>query len=247
MKLYVFYTPSHEIFFREWFLPSLKEDYELIVKRHSQASPSAHYMEQGWIETMRAKVNLIIEGIQSNMGEVIVHSDVDVQFLKPMKTILQELIKGRDLIIQRDSPEGIVCAGFFACKANVKMLRLWMDIKENLGKNNRNDQDLLNDYLEVCPKGWMARTLLGLNQEFLGKILRKVVFSLPLRPKNSYGIRWAYLPDEFMSGGALTGKIWRPGMVLPVPQKVILHHANWTMGVENKLAQLQYVRERCSR
>jgi len=59
---------------------------------------------------------------------------------------------------------------------------------------------------------------------------------------NPYGIRWNYLPRQFFGGGTLAGKAWKPGMVLQVPQDIVLHHANWTIGIENKIAQLKYVK-----
>jgi hypothetical protein len=57
------------------------------------------------------------------------------------------------------------------------------------------------------------------------------------------GLRWAYLPSTFFGGGALTGKAWTPTESLPVPDGIVMHHANWTTGIPDKIAQLQYVRE----
>ena len=36
---------------------------------------------------------------------------------------------------------------------------------------------------------------------------------------------------------------WEPGCELNIPQDIVMHHANWTIGIENKIAQLQYVRD----
>jgi hypothetical protein len=37
---------------------------------------------------------------------------------------------------------------------------------------------------------------------------------------------------------------WRPGQPLNVPDDIVMHHANFTMGVADKLAQLRLVKER---
>lgn len=56
-------------------------------------------------------------------------------------------------------------------------------------------------------------------------------------------VRCDYLPSAFMGGGSLTGRRWTPGVPLPIPSSVAVHHANFTVGVRNKVAQLQYVRQ----
>ena len=68
------------------------------------------------------------------------------------------------------------------------------------------------------------------------------LFTGPLLP-GPYRIKWAYLPKEFYCGGILTGKHWQPGTELPLPRNIFLHHANWTIGIENKIAQLKLVKD----
>jgi hypothetical protein len=33
------------------------------------------------------------------------------------------------------------------------------------------------------------------------------------------------------------------GLDLPVPEGIVMHHANYVVGVEQKIAQLEYVRD----
>jgi len=56
------------------------------------------------------------------------------------------------------------------------------------------------------------------------------------------GLNVGYLPVEFFGGGSLTGRRWQPGDLLDVPADVVMHHANFTVGIEDKIAQLRYVR-----
>jgi hypothetical protein len=55
-------------------------------------------------------------------------------------------------------------------------------------------------------------------------------------------VRWGFLPLTFFGGGTLTARIWNPGDELPVPDGIVMHHANFTCGVPNKIKQCEYVR-----
>jgi len=212
LKMYVFYTPSHTEMFENWFLPSIHPDdnYEIIVECHRQECPTGSFMESGWIDTMKHKVDLVIRAIHENWGEVFVHADVDIQFFGPTQKIIEELMINKDLLAQKDEPGGTLCAGFFACRANEKTLKLWQEIRKNLSAN-RNDQQLLNDLI---------------------------------RNKNPFQIIWGYFPtDKFIGGGTFTGKRWYPGVSLILPRNILMHHANYTAGIENKIEQLNYVKK----
>lgn len=218
LKMYVFYTPSHQVLLEEWFLPSLKayDDYEVIIELHPQECPSGDFHAPGWIDTMKRKVDLIIRAINENWDKVFVHADVDIQFFGPTQNLIRELMQYNDLLCQRDKPDspalprGVLCAGFFACRGNEKTLQLWQLIKEKISNQN-NDQRLLNDFVVK---------------------------------QNMMKIRWGYLPtSKFWGPGTFNPKLfWCPGMPLSVPEGTLMHHANFTVGVKNKIAQLQYVR-----
>lgn len=209
MKLYTFFTPSHEVFFRDWFLPSLTEPFELMVHQTPQISPNGHYGCDGFKKTMVDKVKVILQGLEENPGEVFVYADIDIQFFRPMREILLQALEGKDIVCQSDQYEHTnLCAGFFACRSNERTLRLWKKIHDALTiTDGGDDQQLLNDFRE--------------------------------------DVSWAVLPPEFLSGGTLDSarSLWMPGLALTVPKGIILHHANWTVGIQNKILQLQYVKD----
>jgi len=62
-----------------------------------------------------------------------------------------------------------------------------------------------------------------------------------IRTTNKFNINWDYLPDQFFGAGLFTGKIWELDQELIIPKDIVLHHANYTVGVPNKIAQLKYV------
>ena len=222
MKLYALYTPSHEILKDTFFLPSIQDDFDIILEFCEQTCPSAHFMNKGWTETTIRKVDLIIRAIKENIEseDIFIFSDVDIQFFSPIRDIIFELMEGKDIIMQRNNPEGVLCTGFFACRANKKTLRLWQDVKKRMQKNKLNsDQISFNQCIKKKSK------------------------------KNPYDIVWDYLPNTFFGAGTLAaypGYLWKPGRKLEIPQGIVMHHANWTRGVEDKMDQLKLVQNKVS-
>lgn len=58
-------------------------------------------------------------------------------------------------------------------------------------------------------------------------------------------IQYGTLPARYFSYGPLNGlKRWTPEYThINVPHDIVIHHANWTVGVENKLKLIQQVKE----
>jgi hypothetical protein len=214
--MYALYTPSHEVLKDKFFLPSIQDDFEVICEFCEQTCESAKFMSDGWTKTTMRKVDLIIRAIKENWGEIFIFSDVDIQFFAPIQGYILKLMEGKDIIMQRNNPDGVLCTGFFACRANEKTLKLWQDVKKIMQKKKLNsDQISLNQCIRKRSK------------------------------KNSYDVVWDYLPNCFFGAGTLTaytGYLWKRGRKLPIPHDIVLHHANWTQGVPNKIAQLKYVR-----
>lgn len=214
MKLYAIYTPSHRVFKDKWFLPSIQDDFDLVIEFHKQICSSASFMSSGWANTMIKKVELIIRAIEENWGKVFIYSDVDIQFFAPVQNKIEQLIKGKDIVFQKNNPAGKICAGFFACRGNEKTLQLWQDVHRYMINNK-----------EISDQATLNKCLRGKN-------------------KNKYNVIWDYLPNIFFGGGTLTGCSWKPKKKLPIPKKIVMHHANYSIGIKNKIAQLNYVRKK---
>jgi Nucleotide-diphospho-sugar transferase len=220
IRIYTIYTDSHEILYKEWFYPSLKnlhDDLELVALKVPQECVSGVYHQKGFQSAMMQKVVMIIRAIKETMGSWFIYSDVDIQFFEPIKEDLWQRLFDVDIAFQVDRPEGGVCAGFFACKSNERTLKLWSDVLAlmHAHKNNEHMED-------------------------------QVVLNIVL-PGLGNAITWRVLPAElYLSGGNLTGKPWEPGKSLFVPRTVKIHHANWTKTMKNKIAQLKYVKSMVS-
>ena len=211
LKLYTFYTPSHKILFDQWFLPSLQDEYDLIVETYEQECLSARFLSPGWTKTTYRKIELILRAILENWGDIFIYSDVDVQFFGKTEAVILKNIKDKDIILQREDPYGGLCTGFFVCRANEKTLHLFRSAK-NIMHNNKKVSD----------------------QEAINRVLKQ---------QNYWDIQWGYLPDVFFGGGLKTGKLWKIGMSLIIPNDIVMHHANFSIGIPTKIAQLEYVRD----
>lgn len=228
-RLYALTTPSHQGLHDDWFRPSLRDDYAVEVRPLEQVGQREDHVcgTAAFNLTMAAKVRLMIDAIRDNWGRVFIYSDVDIQFFGKTEQLIDAAIRNRDLVAQRDArpwmtvlhhPQfsGHLCAGFLACRGNDRTLRLWQAVLDHVrGRPDQHDQQALNQLLN-----------------------RRTGWRLP----NRFGVRWGYLPDAFFGPGPQLRGVWEPGMPLAVPRRIVMHHANWTIGVANKVAQLTAVR-----
>lgn len=153
LKVYAIFSNSHEILYKNYFLPSLKNtDLELIVEKFEQIGSgicdSAH-----WNEIMMKKVEFIIETIKGNWGDIFVCSDIDIIFLKNVSKDLIFRLKGKDIVFQTERIKGNeVNCGFYACRANENSLKLWQECKSRFKEEilqgvKTNEQIIINKIL----------------------------------------------------------------------------------------------------
>ena len=215
IKLYYFYSSSHEEMKNEYFLSSMQNEYDCIGIKTKQKCKTGEYRTKGWNEVVIQKIDLIIRAINENKNSWFVHSDVDVQFFDSTKNNLEYHLRNNDTVFQSDgeNPNPIACAGFFASKANDKTLKLWKSVKKLCQIKQIDDQQALN----ICLQ----------NNDF---------------------VKWKLLPTEYFSiGGNLKNNSkyrWKPNDDINFPMKIKIHHANYTEGIDNKIKQLEFVKNK---
>jgi hypothetical protein len=104
-KLYCMYTPFFKQLFHEFFLHSLKDDFELIVQEYPQDCLSGNFRTEGWDKTMLNKLQLLQSAILENWGKVFFYSDIDIIFLKPILTHSLNLLGNHDFVGELLAPE----------------------------------------------------------------------------------------------------------------------------------------------
>jgi hypothetical protein len=230
MKVYIFYTDSHKILLDDFFLPSIKDEYnaELDITKFEQKCPSARLNSNGWIETMYFKIDTILKGINENINKqnnIFIHSDIDIQFFGNFIEDCKNIFSKSDCDILFQKGGRSICMGFFICQANAKTKQFFTDIKLQMKENGKNDE-------------YNAKALLNIPHNLSKKDLRK-----SSQFNNPYSITWNYLPSNKYINGTHVAISTANGQFKEPPQTAIMHHATCTIGVKNKIKQLKYVRD----
>lgn len=226
IKAYTLFTDSHKKFLTDYFMPTFpfREEVELTIIHKPQRCKTASFETEGWHDTMRDKVNCFIEGIEKcREDEIFMFIDPDIQFFGDFYEDVISGIRDKDALFQNDVFGG-VNTGFFACRNNKTVRSFFKTILGNLDSFSQ-EQVLANHLLTNIAK------------------------------YPSIAIKWAFLPPSYWTYGhiaALPGKgseryrgSWTPEAEdFEVPTDMIIHHANWTAGIDNKLKLLEIVKSK---
>lgn len=148
MNLYTHYSDSHKVLYEDYFKKTLrnlysKKELKIFSACHDQTTETGSFMEQGWLDSMKYKLEVIIQAIHENKNEYFIFSDVDIIFYDRFVDDLIESVKGYDIACQEDC--GSLCAGFFIAKGNDRNLNLFTKIYKTF-RQLVNDQVALNHY-----------------------------------------------------------------------------------------------------
>ncbi len=245
--MYACRTASHRTLADQWFLPTLQDNYNLTLEELDAPSSNACYKDASWMSAVEAKVDLILRALKENDGSVFIFSDVDIRFLRKTEPEVLAKMKDHDLTVLQDSPYGTLGTGFFACRSNPRTFALWADVRAFMRSHpGQHDQEALNQlwYRKSSLLRRLAWKLVSFTAHLplpgLRSLLKPLILRTRARLGNLYGIRMDYFPDTFWSPGILSDKIWTPEQPLNIPQNAVLHHANWSSGTADKIAQFEH-------
>jgi len=155
------YTPDFELLYKDYFLPSIKDDFKIVAKTFPQDCPNGNFATSGWDKAMLHKLELLEEAIEDNWGKIFFYSDIDIVFLKPvLKDVLEEM-GDKDLVIQHGWPRNGICAGFFAMRGNEQTHKLVKTSRLLLSSTVfKDDQTALEGVLNNCMEGEISWSLL---------------------------------------------------------------------------------------
>ena len=80
MLLFCCHTPAHEVLYRQVFLPSVPEGFEVRSTVLGIDGPG-DYLSDEFLRCIRAKLDLVVRSVEGNLGDIIVWSDVDIRVL----------------------------------------------------------------------------------------------------------------------------------------------------------------------
>jgi hypothetical protein len=208
-KLVTIYTDTHQRMYENYFLPSYQEhlssNYMLFAKKAEQKCPTGTWQSEGFDAVTLEKLKWIADNIDIENKNLLVFSDCDVQFFKPLNFTNENIIENT-IYFQLDPPH-YVCTGFFVCKQTESVLNFFktaINMLNNSLNTKNDDQSIINSLI-------------------MSEITKQT------------------LPTElYWSAGHQCG-IWN-GQQLTPPTQIIMHHANFTIGVPNKELLLESVK-----
>ena len=219
MKLYTLFTDSHSELLQRYFLPSLFKvvpTVEVVVKKVPQLCETATYGENGWFETMLFKALYHIQSCEETLGDYFIYMDCDIQFFRPfIHEMVAEMQAGNyDLACQDDVfPFG-----------NRPTYCAGLFICKSSDRTLRFFNSLYNSMLA--------------NQRHKDRYTDQIALN-----ENLDQVKHGLLSHKFYTIAHSKQKLWDKDYNISVPSDLLVHHANWTHGIENKIALLNFIKE----
>jgi len=164
MKIAYVYSSSHEILKDYFFLGTMCEQWELIEKKSEEYSTGDH-LSSGWSKIVKEKIKTYIEVIKNNTDEIVVFSDVDITWFKPVQEIIKQCLTQKDIVFQKENLHNEeVNTGFIAVRCNKTVQNFFQDIFDNTVDN---DQTTANNLIKTnkikCNYGFLPVNFLNDN------------------------------------------------------------------------------------
>jgi len=231
IKAYTLFTDSHKKFLTDYFLPTFpfRREIELTILHRPQHCKQALFETEGWKETMRDKSTCFLEKLQDcKEDEIFMFIDPDIQFFNDFYSDIMTQIDGLDILWQNDVIGG-VNTGFFAVRNNKQTRAFFKTILGNLDSKEFSQEQVLANYLLQNISRYPS---ISVKWQFL--------------PKSYWTYGWVAASLDPNTGGCRGG--WKPGALdFDIPEDIIIHHANWTSGIENKIDLLDIVKDKYDR
>jgi nucleotide-diphospho-sugar transferase len=149
MKIYCCFTPAHEILLRQEFLPSIPETFSVHAESIELAGPG-DFLSPEFLRCINRKMELVLESLHTNRGEVIVWADIDIRFFSLAPDDLRVELGEHDIAFQREGKKGqYVNTGFFVCRANQRLIDFFRRVSAALHDDPHvNEQIVVNRLLD---------------------------------------------------------------------------------------------------
>lgn len=198
MKLVFACSPSHDPLKRYVFLSTLCEKWDLVELRFFHGG-SGNYNSADYNKVIVERVNLMREIAEESPNEIVVFSDVDIQWFRPAQQAILQALEGLDLVFQREMPEQTIAnCGFLALRSNRRALDYLTELC-GAATNGQRDQEATNALitrgLMPCSFGFLPYTFC--NDNFHSKwrpsptemILYHSIGTIPTPEKTSIQIK----------------------------------------------------------
>jgi len=99
------------------------------------------------VDIWKFKTEMIIDAIKQNIDDIIIISDIDIIFYKPVIPIILENMINNDICFQKERHDSGINIGFISIVCNQTTLQFWNEVYEIVCTSNRWDQEIVNDMI----------------------------------------------------------------------------------------------------
>jgi len=213
-KLITFYSDTHENMYKRYFFESFNK--YLSKKYVLFVKKIEQICETGYFHSKGFDLTML-----EKINLIIENIDInDENFLVYADCDIQFFgdlefdLKDKDILFQHDYHNEYYCAGFFICKQNLQVLNFFKQVRDIF-----------------------KRTMNGIrhDQDVINEIFKS----------GNYSIKKGMLPDNkyWTVANSTSGNVWS-GQEIIVPNEILMHHANFTIGIENKIKLLEIVKNK---
>ncbi len=157
MRLFAPYTTSHSALanrFQDSF-----QDHDIsveMVQLSTLGAGGGNFQSESWRNAVIEKQQLIMAKIKECEGDILICSDVDIQFFRPIRPIIESVMESGTIDIafqaERPWPGGGYNAGFIVMRCNPNVLALYEEMNSaDIRATYLMEQDWLNRNLDRFP------------------------------------------------------------------------------------------------
>lgn len=154
MKIYYFCDEKY-LDMKDFFVNSMKEEWEHKFTNIGVISVNKSLPGSG-TNIWKFKTEMILKAIKKNYNQIIVISDIDIVFLKPVIPLITKLMNDKEILFQSERVNNGINIGFMSIKCCENTYNLWKAVLKRLNSQNIWDQQIVNDliYKENFPVKW---------------------------------------------------------------------------------------------
>ena len=139
MKIFCCYTPSHTRLYYDDFLPTVPAAFT-VHPEVVDISGDGNYHTQQFVDCVTRKVDLILKSLHGNSGDVIIWSDVDIQFYRLTRELTIHELGDHDIAFQSaGTPPKDINSGFFICRCNDRVIRFFEKVRDRMRNEDAGD------------------------------------------------------------------------------------------------------------
>jgi hypothetical protein len=214
-KILTFYSDSHSVLYNDYFLKSYNK---YLSKNYTLLTKKIDQLSPSGDWASTGFDETMMEKVKWIIQNIDLNDSGYLVFADCDVQFFGDLefnLLNHDILFQHDYFDNNYCAGFFICKQNKKVLDFFNLVQEVFHSNMNGKID---------------------DQAIINKLLNNKSSNLNLNfgilPSNKY---WTV---AFSTNGV----VWN-GQDFICPSNIILHHANFTIGVENKIRLMNIVKK----